>query len=176
MAKIVRTEERDGHLINVYESGAEYDTTDKKLIRPPASSLITAENVTVFNRRRKEKAAAALRARIVEAHNKKMDVVKSSAAAFADSGALLYEEIVLNDNAYPRDRMDTWEKLGKYADVLPADIRQVQPEQPATGAVAGVAVEMAAAFARVIADIVQAQTIQPVQVIDMRSDNVVDSE
>ncbi len=54
MATVVQTVERDGDTINIYESGAEYNVTQKKLIYPASSTLITAENATALNRRRQE--------------------------------------------------------------------------------------------------------------------------
>lgn len=171
MAKIVETVERDGHVINVYESGAEYDTTDKKLIKGPTGSQITAENASVYIRRRQEKQARLLREAIVTETNDKLTMKYSGpAAAVAAAGGILWREVVLDETAYPRDRMEAWEKLGKYAQVLPSDIRQAQPEQSPAGGVAGMAVEMATAFARVLADIVKQQAqIQ-------QRDNVVDAE
>lgn len=49
----------DGHLINVYASGAEYDTTAKRLVRPAAHTVINPENATEYNRRRQELAREA---------------------------------------------------------------------------------------------------------------------
>lgn len=71
-AKIIDTYTRDdGHIINVYESGAEYDTTDKKLIKPAAHTVITAENTTDYNRRRQELVRAAFVAGAIEATDEK---------------------------------------------------------------------------------------------------------
>lgn len=36
--------ERDGEIINIYESGAEYSVTRGRLVRPATSNLITSEN------------------------------------------------------------------------------------------------------------------------------------
>ena len=131
MANVVETVERDGHQIAIYESGAEYDLTAGHLVRPPRHALITAENSNDFKRRRQEKSASMLRAAIRREHNAKMTpIANGSAAAFAESGALLYSEIVLNDEAYPRDRMEAWEKLGKYAQVLPSDVRKQDGDGP----------------------------------------------
>ena len=48
MAEITEIVERDGHTIYIYASGAEYDKTDGKLVKPASHTLITKENVTVF--------------------------------------------------------------------------------------------------------------------------------
>lgn len=58
MAKIVEQVERDGDVINIYESGAQYNVTKKKLIYPASNTLITGENATAYNRRRQELARA----------------------------------------------------------------------------------------------------------------------
>jgi len=58
-SELLRTEERDGETINIYKSGAEYNFTRKKLIRPADHTIITAENTTEYNRRRQELARAA---------------------------------------------------------------------------------------------------------------------
>jgi hypothetical protein len=44
--------------------------------------------------------------------------VRTSAGAFAQSGALLYGQIVLNPEAYPRDRIEAWQKLGSVSGVI----------------------------------------------------------
>ena len=128
MAKVISTYTNDaGHEIAVYESGAEYDTVAKRLTKPAAVTVITPERATSLIRARQEKQSALLRAAIRREHNAKMSpVANGSAAAFAESGALLYSEIVLNADAYPRDRMEAWEKLGKHAQVL--DDPRRQPE------------------------------------------------
>ncbi len=42
----------DGHLINVYESGAEFDTTIGRICKPASHTIITAENTTEYYRKR----------------------------------------------------------------------------------------------------------------------------
>ena len=44
MAKVVGTEQRNGHTIQIYESGAEYDMTAKHLVKAPPRAMITADN------------------------------------------------------------------------------------------------------------------------------------
>lgn len=127
MTKVINTytRESDGHIIDVYESGAERDRTAGRMCKPAAGTLITAQNTAEYNRRRQEKTAALLRARIAEEHAAAMpNPTRTAAEAIADSGAMLYSQIVLNSEAYPRDRLQAWETLGKYARTLPADIRQ----------------------------------------------------
>lgn len=130
MAKVIRTYKDDaGHEIAVYESGAEYDTVAKRLVKPATATVLTSERATSLIRQRREKAAAALRSAIVTETMDKLDVPhRSSVAAVAAAGGILWREIVLADpetpGVYPRDRLEAWEKLGKYAEVLPTDKRQ----------------------------------------------------
>ena len=168
---LLRVEERDGREIAIYESGAEYDRTAKRLIKAPKQTQITPENATFYSRRRKEKAAALLRQRIIETHNGIMPTsVGSSSAAFAESGAMLYEQIVANSEAYPRDRMDAWEKLGKYADVLPSDLRNQATEQAAAITAAAVNVGAAQILAQLWADVRKAQADR--EVVDVEPGQV----
>lgn len=125
-----------------------------RIIKPAPSALITSESANLLQRKRQEKAARLLRERIAKAHNSgKMDVVKGSAEAFAESGALLYEEIVLDPTAYPRDRVDTWEKLGKYAGVLPSDMKRQDTDTQSIAQAAAVGAGVAAGIAQVLRDV-----------------------
>lgn len=158
MATILRTEERNGDIIAIYESGAEYNQSKGRLVKAPPKAQITPENSNEYKRKRQEKAARLLRERIVQAHNRgDMEPVKGSAEAFAESGALLYEEIVLDKNAYPRDRMDVWEKLGKYGGVLPSDIRKQDDTAQAVATAAAAGAAVATVLERVLRDVRQAQ-------------------
>ena len=84
-----------------------------------------------------------------------MEPVKSSAEAFAESGALIYEEVVLNRTAYPRDRQEAWEKLGKYAQVLPSDLRKGTDDtaNALQAAAVGANVAVAAVLERILRDV-----------------------
>ena len=133
MATVIETVEKDGLTVLVYDNGMERNAVTKKLLRPPSHALITRENANVYQRKRQEKAAAALRARILAATQKRSDVQLTGAAdAVAEAGGILWDEIVMADpetaGVYPRDRLEAWEKIGKYAGVLPADVRQ--PAEP----------------------------------------------
>jgi len=105
----------------ILKSGVIYDGNTGRFVAQANANpyAITKENTHEFARKRQEKTAALLRKSIIEAHNSSMPTpVKSSAGAFAMAGAMLYEEVVLNSDAYPRDRMEAWEKLGRHAEVL----------------------------------------------------------
>ena len=155
MAKILRTEERNGEIIAVYESGAEYNQTTKRLVKAPPSAAITSENSNFYKRKRQEKAAAALRSRILESTRKRSTLpLNSSAEAIAEAGAYIWDEVVLGEDVYPRDRLDAWEKLGKYAGVLPADIRQGDTDTATTAATAAAAgAAVATVLERVLRDV-----------------------
>lgn len=169
MAKIVETVERDGHQIAIYESGAEYDMTTKRLVKPAPHTIITAEKATALIRQRQEKTAALLRKRIVEATNKVSTIQhKGSASAIADTGGILWEEIVLNPDAYHRDRLEAFEKLGKYAQVLPSDLKQQQEQTPGTAAAAAFGAELAKSVMQILSDVMSAK--QNGEIIDVKPD------
>jgi hypothetical protein len=110
----------------ILKSGVIYDENKGRFVGKAHDNpyAFTSENAHEFHRLRREKTAALLRLRIVEVYNAGMpDSAKSSAGAFAGAGAMLFEQIVLNSEAYPRDRMEAWDKLGKAAGVL-ADPRE----------------------------------------------------
>ena len=157
MAKLLRTEERNGEVIAIYESGAEYNQTTKRLVKAPPSAAITPENSNFYKRKRQEKAAAALRSRILESTRKRSTLpLNSSAEAIAEAGAYIWDEVVLGEDVYPRDRLEAWEKLGKYAGVLPADIRQSDTDTATTAATAAAGAAVATVLERVLRDVLAA--------------------
>jgi hypothetical protein len=110
----------------ILATGAIYDSNVGRIVGKAAPNpwAITSEKSNEYRQQRKKKAEALLRSRIIEAHNAAMpNQVISGAGAFADAGAMLYEEIVLNSDKYPRDRLEAWNTLGKAAGVL-ADPRE----------------------------------------------------
>lgn len=129
-------------------NGAIADIKTGRIITTPGggNKAITKQNSGELQRLRREKAAAALRARLVESYNGVMpSPARSSADVFAGAGAMLFEEIVLNSEAYARDRLETWKELGKAAGVL-ADPRAA--EAPG-GSIAGAA-ELTGALASLV--------------------------
>ena len=174
MSKVVETVERDGEVIRIYESGAEYSVTRGRLVKPAARTLITSQNATEYNRKRQEKTAAALRQAITAAMNAGLlppgVVVRDSAEAAAAAGAAIWEAVVMNPEAYPRDRLEAWDKLSKYMGALPADIKHTQPDDGTAAArlnaaAAGATAEAAAVLARVLADVARIQQAQPPAVV-----------
>ena len=168
-------DERDGVKVRVYESGAVLNDETGKIVKPPEHTLITSENYTLLHLARQQKAAALLRSRIKQTHNNNMpSQVGSSAAAFAESGAMLYEEIVLNSEAYPRDRKEMWETLGKHARVLSPDFNQDAQSSQAQTLTAALQAGTAQILERLWADVRRAQA--EADVIPMRIENEVDGD
>lgn len=90
--------------------------------------IITSENTAEYRRKRREKAAALIRRQIIEANNdpnSNMTQVISAAGGVANAAGALWSETVLNPDAYPRDRLDAWERISKAADVL-SDSKQAE--------------------------------------------------
>lgn len=58
MATVIETVERDGVLVNVYDTGMERRADNGHFVRPPASALITEQNSNEFLRKRLEKKRA----------------------------------------------------------------------------------------------------------------------
>lgn len=155
MANKVSEIERNGRVIAVYDNGLERDIESGKIITPPKTGQITRENANLYHRKRQEKAAAALRSRILESTRKRSTLpLNSSAEAIAEAGAYIWDEVVLGEDVYPRDRLEAWEKLGKYAGILPADIRQSDTDTAATAATAAAAgAAVATVLERVLRDV-----------------------
>lgn len=84
------------------------------------ANVITRENAPELARLRREKARARLRARIREETAAVSRLpVNSSADAVAEAGAMLWSEVVLNSDAYPRDRLEAFLKIGSLLGILP---------------------------------------------------------
>jgi hypothetical protein len=166
MATIVETVERDGETINVYESGAEYSVTRGHLIKAPPSALITKETARSMAQKRQDKVARKLRERIKLATEKVSDLpIRDSAEAIAEAGGILWDEIVLNPNAYHRDRLEAYTKLGQIAEGIPnASIRQ-DAEKSNPAAIAALNAGTAQLLAAVWSDVMQLQRQQP-QIVD----------
>jgi hypothetical protein len=91
--------------------------------------ISTGEESRARNQIRAEKTRQRTREWIEEMAGEKFDeflktgkfkkpVGKDSVEIFAATAALLFNDIVLNDKAYPRDRLAAYDKLGKQAEVL----------------------------------------------------------
>ena len=119
MATLVETVERDGRIVKVYDNGMERDERGRIIKPSPATMINSTEKANELHRKRREKTARLLREAIVSETGDLLQVKTSgSAAAVAAAGGILWREIVLNPDAYPRDRLDAWQKLGQHADIL----------------------------------------------------------
>jgi hypothetical protein len=115
---IVDTYIKDGETINVYESGAHYNVTRKHLVKAPEHALITPERSRELREIRAAKAARLLRAQIRHSTSEKLGIkMNSTAEAVAVSGGMLWDEIVLNPEAYPRDRVLAFKELAEVAEM-----------------------------------------------------------
>jgi len=156
MAKKVETIERDGRKIAVYDNGLERDEATGRIVKPAPSALITSETANLLHRKRQEKAAAALRKRILESTQKRSTVpLNGSADAVAEAGGFIWDEIVLGEDVYPRDRLEAWEKIAKYAQVLPSDMRKGADDtaNALQAAAVGANVAVAAVLERILRDV-----------------------
>jgi hypothetical protein len=175
-AELDRIEDREGRRVAVYKSGLERDADTGRIIKPAPAVLFRAENAKVIQGKRQEKQAARLRARIAASARAGLPPdlgarVKDSADAFAEAGAMLFEQVVLESEAYPRDRLQAWETLGRYAGVLPDQTSKPDPDAARLAGLnaAGAAMnaQAAATVARVLADVIRMQEQNnPVNVID----------
>ncbi len=186
MATKTDTIEKDGRLVHIYDNGMERDARTGHIIRRPDGVSFTPEKARAARRKRQEKTARLLRAKITEAHNAVMpNPARSSAEAFADAGSMLWDQVVLNTEAYPRDRKDMYEMLGKHSEVFPTDAKQAEEDLAAAakllagGAAAGAAVNLKQSqlMADILRDVLKFQRGEAVprhQIIDGRVVDVKD--
>lgn len=108
----------------VLKNGAVYDLDKGRIVgvKPELAvknTQITSENSSELRRKRQEKQQEALRARILDVTRKHSDLpLADTAEAVAEAGAFLWDEIVLGEDIYPRDRLEAWERLGRHAGIL----------------------------------------------------------
>ena len=119
-AQIIDKVQRNGRTIAIYDNGMERDMDDGHFMRPPTAALITKETAQVMKRKRQEKAARLLREKIRAATESVSDIpINDSAEAIAEAGGILWSEIVLDRDAYHRDRLEAFTKLGQLAGAIP---------------------------------------------------------
>lgn len=112
----------------VLANGAIYDMEKGRIVANPGggSHAITSATARGMLQKRQAKQAARLREQIAKETQAITNVkLSGSADAVAVAGGMLWAEVVLNADAYPRDRLDAWERLGKHAGIL-ADPRQAE--------------------------------------------------
>lgn len=114
--------------------------------RPPGR--ITPENAHEFHRLRREKMRARLRARIREETQGATDIpLHGSADAVAEAAAILWHDIVLNPEAYARDRLEALWKIGQLLELIPGAGAPAPSDHASdTAALAGLGREQILAF------------------------------
>jgi hypothetical protein len=80
MANVIRTDDRDGRPVLVYDNGMEKYGDTGHLIRPPTGALITAENSLAYHRARKDKK----RAVVLQAANESAAVKREHVERFGE--------------------------------------------------------------------------------------------
>ncbi len=173
-SKLLRYEDREGRRVAVYESGLVRDAESGRIIQPAPGTLIRADNSTVYHRKRREKFKRRLRAGLVEASRAGLfpagTLPRDSAEVFAEAGVMLFEQIVLNSEAYPRDRIEAYKELGRQADVLnepaPADSLPAGAGLALAAAGAGLAGKLAQILGDVLKEQERQQAGKAAKVID----------
>lgn len=178
-SKLLRIEDRAGRRVAVYESGLERDADTGLIVKPAPGTLIqTGEKSTLLHRARREKYKRRLRAGLVKAAQAGLfpagTLPRTSAEVFAEAGVMLFEQVVMNSEAYPRDRLEAYKELGKQADVLS------DPDSAGAGlapggaglVLAGLNAATAATLARLLSDVQRVQENNLVNVVDGESMDV----
>jgi hypothetical protein len=80
MANVIRTDDRDGRPVLVYDNGMEKYGDTGHLIRPPTGALITAENSLAYHRARKDKK----RAVVLQAANESLAVRRDKVEQYGE--------------------------------------------------------------------------------------------
>jgi len=104
----------------ILKNGAVYDLDKGRIVANPGggTSAITPARSRELREIRAAKVARLTRQKITAATAKISDLpIRSSAEAVAEVAGILWEEIVLNAEAYPRDRMEAFEKLTERAEM-----------------------------------------------------------
>jgi hypothetical protein len=112
----------NGEVMIKYESGMIKNKTRNRIVKPSDKPYITKENARDVAHRRVELAAERLRENISSKTLGK-DVITKPAEALGMAGGMLWEDIVLNPDAAPRDRLQTFIALSKHSGML-TDMRE----------------------------------------------------
>ncbi len=126
MAKIVNTwVEESGEMVE-YESGMIRNKTTGRIVIPPVTTRITTpERSSELRQAYKDKTRDKLRETISEIV---FGQGKMAPEAFAYVGGELFRSIAMNEEANPRDRLQTYVAIGKHSDLL-GDLRENVVEQ-----------------------------------------------
>ncbi len=157
-----------GPRTKILKNGAVYDLDKGRIVSNPGggTSAITPARSRELREIRAAKVARLTREKITAATAKISDLpIKSSAAAVAEVAGILWEEIVLNAEAYPRDRMEAFEKLTERAEMT-TNLKRQDVEKNNVEAFAGAAAELM----RAMRDMIQPRETVDGTVSDIRNE------
>lgn len=130
----------------ILKNGAVYDLDKGRIVANPGGgkSAITPERSKELRELRAAKAARLLREAIVTETMDALDVPKHGAAeSVAAAGGILWREIVLNPEAYARDRIAAYEKLSERAEMT-SEHKRLGDEKTPSSDLAGAVNELTA--------------------------------
>lgn len=116
-----------GHVIVKYESGMIRDLDTHSIIKATDNPYF-ADNWREMQMQRKERAAAAMRDEISR-QTFGLDDPHKSIEAVGYMAGMLWKDIAMNPDAYPRDRLNTFLQIGMKAGLL-SDERYNEATQP----------------------------------------------
>jgi hypothetical protein len=155
----------------------ERNLTTNRIVRPPTAALITKKTASAMGllskEKRQERTARMIRSQIRSVTAEKFGVrMNTSSEAVAVTAGTLWQDVVLNPEAYARDRILAFNKIGQIADEIPNVLQRTDAEKtPAGAAASAIGTELARQFMDIVRDVLTAQTRQAAQdpnVIDTR--------
>lgn len=106
-----------GHMMVQYESGMIRDETMGRISKPPDKPYITKDNAQQLLKHRRQLTMDALQEEISKLIYGK-EVATKPAEAIAYVGAKLFKEIVMDEDANPMHRLNTYLAIGRQAGIL----------------------------------------------------------
>lgn len=109
--------------IRVFRNGAGYDMQAKKIAYPPGTFApgaphITSDNAAALANKGRELTKQRIQEAILEQMKARGAQIKGPADAVGAAAGELWADIVLNKDAYPRDRRQTWLDISRAAGLL----------------------------------------------------------
>jgi hypothetical protein len=124
-----REKDETGREILVYDNGLIKEASTGHIIKPPNNGITSSERGRELTNIRHEKVRAKTRSEILRltkaANLPDMPPIENADDAYSLGVALTWAASVLNPEAYPRDKIDALEVIGKIADFLPREKQQV---------------------------------------------------
>lgn len=114
------TDETTGHLVRRYENGMLYDMTTGRIARPPDREyrgIQSAEDARRLRQMQVDRAEEAIAKAIADKTKEhgKISPLAGPVEALAAAAGILWDEVVLNSRAKPRDRREVYETIGRDA-------------------------------------------------------------